>query len=68
MSIHKKEDWLAIIHLPKKESYLNPDEREVNQQIKSDICANRFYGHIEDQKTAVSEYLDKTLGRWYDDI
>ena len=46
----------------------NPNERKVNQQIKSDICANRFYDHIEEQKTAVSEYLDKTFGRWYDDI
>ena len=48
--------------------YLNPNERKVNQQIKSNICANRFYDHIEEQKTAVSEYLDKRFGRWYDDI
>ena len=47
---------------------LNPNERKVNQQIKSNICANRFYDHIEEQKTAVSEYLDKRFGRWYDDI
>lgn len=65
----QKEDWLTIIHLPKKAPYLNPNERKVNQQIKSDVCANRFYDHIEEQKTAVSEYLDKTFGRWYyDDI
>ena len=64
----QKEDWLTIIHLPKKAPYLNPNERKVNQQIKSDVCANRFYEHIEEQKTAVSEYLDKTFGRWYDDI
>jgi L-arabinose isomerase len=38
----QKEDWLAIFHLPKKAQYQNPNEREVNQQIKSDICANRF--------------------------
>jgi hypothetical protein len=25
----------------------------------------RFYDHIEEQKTAVSEYLDKTFGRWH---
>jgi hypothetical protein len=51
-----------------KAPYLNPNERKVNQQIKSNICANRFYDHIEEQKTAVSEYLDKTFGRWHNDI
>ncbi len=64
----QKEDWLTIIHLPKKAPYLNPNERKVNQQIKSDVCANRFYEHMEEQKDAVSEYLDKRFGRWYDDI
>ena len=49
-------------------AYLNPNERKVNQQIKSCVCANRFYDHIEEQKNAVSEYLDKRFGRWYDDI
>ena len=28
----QKEDWLTIIHLPKKAPYLNPNERKVNQQ------------------------------------
>jgi DDE superfamily endonuclease len=64
----EEEDWLTIIHLPKKAPYLNPNERKVNQQIKSDVCGNRFYEHIEEQKTAVSEYLNKTFGIWYDDI
>lgn len=64
----QKEDWLTIIHIPKKAPYLNPNERKVNQQIKSDVCANRFYEHMEEQKAAVSEYLDKRFGRWYDDI
>ena len=40
----------------------HPNERKGSQQIKSDVCANRFYEHIEEQKTAVSEYLDKTFG------
>jgi hypothetical protein len=66
--IKTQKDWLTIIYLPKKAPYLNPNERKVNQQIKSNICANRFYDHIEEQKTAVSEYLDKRFGRWYDDI
>jgi hypothetical protein len=66
--IKTQKDWLTIIYLPKKAPYLNPNERKVNQQIKSNICANRFYDHIEEQKTAISEYLDKTFGRWYDDI
>ena len=53
-----------VIYLPKKTPYLNPNERKVNQRIKSDVCANRFYEHIEDQKAAISEYLDKRFGRW----
>jgi hypothetical protein len=64
----EEEDWLTIIHLPKKAPYLNPNERKVNQQIKSDVCGNGFYEHIEEQKTAVLEYLNKTFAIWYDDI
>ena len=64
----EEEDWLTIIHLPKKAPYLNPNERKVNQQIKSDVCANRFYEHIEEQKTAISEYLNRTFGKCYVDI
>jgi len=44
--INTQKDWLTIIHLPKKAPYLNPNERKVNQRIKSDACANRFYEHI----------------------
>ena len=66
--LNTQKDWLSIIRLPKKAPYLNPNERKVNQRIKSDVCANRFYDNIEEQKTAVSEYLDKTFGRCYDDI
>jgi hypothetical protein len=63
--IDAQKDWLSLIHhLPKKAPYLkNPNERKVNQQIKSAVCTNRFYRHIEEQKTAVSEYLDKRFGR-----
>ena len=57
---------MTIIYLPKKAPYLNPNERKVNQHIKSDVCVNRFYENIEDQKTAVSEYLDKRFRRWID--
>jgi DDE superfamily endonuclease len=66
--INAQKDWLTIIHLPKKAPYLNPNERKVNQQIKSDVCANRFYENIEYQKATVSEYLDKRFGKWHDDI
>jgi len=66
--IKTQKDWLTIIYLPKRAPYLNPNERKVNQQIKSNVCANRFYDRIEEQKTAISEYLDKTFGRWYHDI
>ena len=37
---------VRIIYLPKKAPYLNPNERKVNQRIKSNICVNRFYDHI----------------------
>jgi hypothetical protein len=49
--------------------YLNPNERKVNQQkIKSDVCANRFYTNIEEQKYDISKYLDNKFGRWSNDI
>ncbi len=67
--INGQKDWLTVIHLPKKRApYLNPNERKVNQRIKSDVCANRFYTNIEEQKDAISEYRDKRFGRWYNDI
>ena len=62
--INAQKQWLTIIHLPKKAPYLNPNERKVNQRIKSDVCSNRFYEHMEDQKAEISEYLDKGFGRW----
>ena len=68
INAQKKEDWLTVIHLPKMAPYLNPNERKVNQKIKSDVCANRFYTSIEEQKDAISEYLDKRFGRWCNDI
>lgn len=66
--IKSQKRWLTLIYLPKKAPYLNPNERRVNQQIKSCVCANRFYGHMEDQKNAVSEFLDNRFGTWNDDI
>jgi hypothetical protein len=39
-----------MLYLPKKAPYLNPNERKVNQQIKSYVCANRFYEHIKTRK------------------
>jgi len=66
MNDYIKTDWLTIIYLSKKAPYLNPNERKINIQIKSCVCANRFYENIEDQKTAVSEYLNKRFGRWID--
>ena len=64
----QKDYWLTVIHLPKRAPYLNPNERKVNQKIKSDVCANRFYTNIEEQKDAISEYLDNRFGRWNYDI
>jgi DDE superfamily endonuclease len=66
--IKAQKHWLTIIYLPKKAPYLNPNERKVNQQIKSCVCTNRFYEHIEDQKTAVSEFLDNRFEIWNNDI
>jgi len=64
--IKAQKYWLTIIYLPKKAPYLNPNERKVNQQIKSCVCANRFYEHTQDQKTAVSDFLNKRFGMWID--
>lgn len=66
--VNAQKDWLSIIHLPKRAPYLNPNERKVNQKIKLDVCANRFYTNIEEQKDAISEYLDNKFGRWNYDI
>ena len=67
--VNAQRDWLtAIHHLPKRAPYLNPNERKVNQKIKSNVCANRFYANIEDQKDAVSRYLDREFGKWHNDI
>ncbi len=63
-----QKDWLTVIHLPKRAPYLNPNERKVNKRIKSDVCANRLYTNIGEQKDAISEYLDKRFGRWYNDF
>jgi DDE superfamily endonuclease len=66
--VNAQKDWLIVIHLPKRAPYLNPNERKVNQKIKSDVCANKFYTSIEEQKDAISEYLDNKFGRWNYDI
>lgn len=66
--VNAQKDWLSIIHLPKRAPYLNPNERKVNQKIKLDVCANRFYTNIEEQKDAISEYLDNKFGKWNYDI
>ena len=68
VNAQKEKDWLTVIHLPKRAPYLNPNERKVNQKIKSDVCANKFYTSINEQKDAISEYLDKRFGRWHYDI
>jgi DDE superfamily endonuclease len=65
--INAQKRWLTITYLPKKAPYLNPNERKVNQRIKSCVCANRFYEYIQDQKYAVSYFLDNKFGRWNDD-
>jgi transposase len=66
--VNAQKYWLTVIYLPKRAPYLNPNERKVNQKIKSDVCANRFYTNIEEQKDAISQYLDKRFGRWSNDI
>lgn len=67
-NINAQRDWLTVIRFPKRAPYLNPNERKVNHKIKSDVCANRFYINIDEQKDAVSEYLDRRFGKWYNDI
>jgi len=67
-NINAQRDWLTVIRFPKRAPYLNPNERKVNHKIKSDVCANRFYINIDEQNDAVSEYLDRRFGKWYNDI
>jgi hypothetical protein len=55
----QKEDWLTVIYLPKRASYANSNERKINQKIKLDVCTNRIYTNIDEQKYAVLEYLYK---------
>ena len=66
--VNTEKYWLTVIHLPKRAPYLNPNERKVNQKIKSDVCANKFYTSIEEQKDSISEYRDNRFGRWNYDI
>ena len=66
--VNAERDWLTEIHLPKRAPYLNPNERKVNQCIKSDMCANRFYTSTGEQKDTISKYLDKRFGKWGYDI
>jgi hypothetical protein len=42
----------------------NLSSKESSVSEPACVCANRFYEYIEDQKTAVSEYLEKRFGRW----
>ncbi len=58
-------DLLTIIYLPSSPQYLNPNESNENQYIKSDLFENTFYTNIEEQKDSVSEYLDMTFGMSY---
>jgi hypothetical protein len=66
--IYQCTERLANCNTPFKEgAYLNPNERKVNQKIKSDVCVNRYYTDIKGQNDAVSGYLDSRFGKWYND-
>jgi hypothetical protein len=67
LDLYQNAEGLVNHNLSSKEGSIpKSNERKINQQIKSCVCANRFYENIGDQKTAVSEYLDKRFGRWID--
>ena len=68
VNAQKEKDWLTVIDLPERAPYLNSNERKVNQKIKSDVCANRFYTSIGEHKDAISEYLNNKFGRLNYDI
>jgi hypothetical protein len=56
----QKEDWLTVIYLPKRASYVNSNERKINQKIKLDVCTNRICTNIEEQKYADQNiYINK---------
>ena len=50
--VNGQNDWLSIFRLPTKAPYLVP---------------NGFYTYIEEQKGAVSEFLDSRFRTWNDD-
>jgi hypothetical protein len=56
INTQKEEDWLNLIYLPKKAPYLNPNERKVNQQIKSNICANADNQKAEGSTIHTAQY------------
>ena len=62
--IHQHTERLANHNSSSKEgSILKSKWNKGKRKNKSDVCANRFYEHIEDQKATISEYLDKQFGR-----
>jgi len=47
-----QRDLLTVLYLPSRAQYLNPNESNENQYIKSDLWENTFYTNIEEQKNA----------------
>lgn len=41
--LNKQDQWLTVIHLPKRSPNLNPVETKVNRNLKKDICSNNNY-------------------------
>ena len=50
---------LKVKLLPKRAPNLNPVERQVNKPLKSAVCTNRSYNHIDDVDAEVHRFLTK---------
>ena len=61
--IEKHSNWLTVLFLPTRASFLNIVETKVNRNLKKDICANYNYETEENLLCTVRRYL-RCFGCW----
>jgi hypothetical protein len=59
----QSKDWLTILFLPTRASFLNIVETKVNRNLKKDICANYNYETQDNLLCTVRRYL-RCFGCW----
>jgi hypothetical protein len=60
----QSKDWLTILFLPTRASFLNIVETKVNRNLKKDICANYNYETQDNLLCTVRRYL-RCFGCWH---